>query len=202
MDLYTLQKEVKKRLTKDRFFHTLGVQTTSFSLALLYDEDYNKATYAGLLHDLAKCLKDEELLGECRKFNLPISKIEEDNPYLLHGKLGAYYANTQFSIDDKDILNAINYHTTGRPNMSLLEKIVFVADYIEPNRKESYNPCLKKARKLAFENIDRAVFEITKCTLDYLVDNKSSIDTLTIETYNYYSNIISNDINNRLEGNE
>lgn len=199
MNLFEMQTEVKNRLTENRFYHTLGVQTTSFSLALLYGEDYNKATCAGLLHDLAKCLKDHELLSECKKFNLSISKIEEANPYLLHGKLGAYYARLQFGIEDKDILNSITYHTTGRPDMSLLEKIVFVADYIEPNRDENRNPNLQKVRRLSFQSIDLAVLEILKSTLDYLGDNKSSIDTLTIETYNYYRESI---LNNRLEGNE
>lgn len=187
MNLLNIQEKVKKRLTKDRFHHTLGVQTTGFSLALLYDEDYNKATYAGLLHDLAKCMDDDELLEECKKYNLPISEIERANPYLLHGKLGAYYGKTQYGVEDEDILNSIIYHTTGRPNMSLLEKIIFVADYIEPNRDEEANPNLKKIRKLAFKDIDIALLEILKSTIDYLGDNKSKIDKLTIDTFNYYN---------------
>lgn len=199
MNLFEMQTEVKKRLTLNRFYHTLGVQTTSFSLALLYGEDYNKATYAGLLHDLAKCLTDEDLLNDCKKFNLPISKVEEANPYLLHGKLGAYYAKMEFGIEDIDILNAITYHTTGRPDMTLLEKIVFIADFIEPGRDEIRNPCLQKVRRLSFESIDLAVLEILKSTLDYLSDDKSSIDTLTIDTYNYYKDRKSY---NRWEGNK
>ena len=199
MDLLEIQKVVKNRLECKRFHHTLAVQATSFSLALLYGADYKAASLSGLLHDFAKCMTDEELLSECRKYNLPVSKIEEKNPYLLHGKLGAYYAKLKFNIEDEDILNGITYHTTGRPGMSLLEKIVFVADYIEPYRDESRNPCLKKIRKLAFYDIDLTVLEILGCTLDYLSNDKGDIDTLTVETYNYYKNNITND---RLEGNK
>lgn len=191
MDLYKIQKKVSKRLPKKRFTHTLGVQTTCFSLAILYGEDYKKAIYAGLFHDLAKYMSNSKLLKECEKYELPISKVEKKNPHLLHGKLGAYYAKTEFAIKDKDILNAIVYHTTGRPNMSLLEKILFVADYIEPNRSEKNNSSLASIRKLAFTDIDQTVFEILKTTLNYLdtlntEDSKKEIDSLTIKAYNYY----------------
>lgn len=191
MDLYKVQKKVSKRLSKKKFTHTLGVQTTCFSLALVYGEDYNKAIYAGLFHDLAKYIPNKKLLKECKKYNLPISKTEKKAPHLLHGKLGAYYAKTEFGINDSDVLNAIAYHTTGRPNMSLLEKILFVADYIEPNRSEKTNPSLANIRKLAFKDLDKTVFEILKATLNYLYsdnneDNKRMIDSLSIKTYNYY----------------
>ncbi len=205
MDLLYLQYKVKKRFTKDRFNHTLGVQTTSFCLALFYGADYNKAGYAGLLHDYAKSMTDKDLLrkskklSKSKKLGFTISKAEKESPYLLHGKIGAYYAKYKFNIEDKDILNAITYHTTGRPNMSLLEKIVFVADYIEPNRREANNPSLKRVRKLAFMNIDLAVIEILKSTIDYLATDDRKIDPLTIDTYNYYKDIIKN--KNRMEGN-
>ncbi len=191
MDLYKIQKKVSKRLPIKKFTHTLGVQTTCFSLAILYGEDYNKAIYAGLFHDLAKYMSNSKLLNECKKHKLPISKTEKKNPHLLHGKLGAYYAKEEFNIKDKDVLNAIAYHTTGRPNMSLLEKIVFVADYIEPNRSEKDNPSLANIRQLAFRDIDKAVFETLKATLNYLntdnnEDNKKKIDSNSIKAYNYY----------------
>lgn len=186
MNLYDIQQKVENQLTKKRFYHTLGVQTICFSLALVYGSDSLKAIYAGLLHDLAKCIPDEELLSECKKYQLPISQIEEKNPYLLHGKLGAYYAKKNFKINDEEILNAITYHTTGRPDMSLLEKIVFVADFIEPNRSEIQISSLKTIRKLAFKDLDDAVFLILKNTLSYLKNMENQIDTLTIDAYNYY----------------
>ncbi|NMB43950.1 MAG: HD domain-containing protein [Clostridiales bacterium] len=200
MGLLKLQNKVKEKLTNDRFIHTIGVQSTSFCLALTYGADYNNANYAGLLHDYAKCMTDVELLRLSKEFNLEISRVEEENPYLLHSKLGAYYAKHEFNIEDEDILNAITYHTTGRPGMSLLEKIVFVADYIEPNRRDQVNPNLKRIRQLAFKDIDLAVVDILKSTLDYLGNDESKIDTLTIDTYNYYIDKIKNI--NRMEGNK
>src|SRR5690554_5237838 len=87
MGLLKLQNKVKEKLTNDRFIHTIGVQSTSFCLALTYGADYNNANYAGLLHDYAKCMTDVELLRLSKEFNLEISRVEEENPYLLHSKL-------------------------------------------------------------------------------------------------------------------
>lgn len=199
MNLYDLQVEVEKRLNKKRFHHTLGVQTTSFALALLYGEDYNKASYAGLLHDNAKDMTDYELLSKCKELNIPVRPIEEKSPHLLHGKVGAGLAKTDFNVRDQDILNAIAYHTTGRPGMSLLEKIVFVADYIEPNRSLARNKSLDKIRRLAFSDINLALIEILESTIKYLSDDTSKIDSLTIDTYNYYTKWY---IDYRLEGNK
>ncbi|NLJ90097.1 MAG: HD domain-containing protein [Clostridiales bacterium] len=199
MDIIYLQNKVREKLTTQRYIHTLGVASTSFCLALRYGADYNKANIAGLLHDYAKCMSDDVLLSKCREHNLPILEVEENNPYLLHSKLGAYYAKYELNIEDEDILNAITYHTTGRPNMSLLEKIVFVADYIEPNRSEKRNHNLQRIRKLSFSDIDLAVIDILESTLAYLGDDKSKIDTRTLDTYNYYIDNIKN--KNRMDGN-
>lgn len=169
-----------------RFRHALGVTDISFSLALKYSADEEKAVVAGLLHDCAKCLSDEILIAECEKYNLPISKYEKIAPYLLHSKLGAYYGKEKFQIEDEDILNAITYHTTGRPNMSTLEKIVFVADYIEPSR--AVIPNLQTIRRLSFIHLDKTVLEILQNTIRYLESTSKSIDATTLEAYNYYKN--------------
>lgn len=177
-------------LPRKKYNHTLGVQTTSFSLALLYGADYKDAALAGLLHDIAKYMSNKKLLKECVRYNIPVSKSEKKSPHLLHSKLGSYYAKTEFSIKNQDILNAIKFHTTGRPNMSLLEKIVFVADYIEPNRDEESNPYLKEIRNLAFKDLDETVFQILKATLKYLSEDKQKkIDSRSIKAYNYYKDL-------------
>lgn len=188
-NLYELQNEMSKILKKKRFYHVLGVQTTSFALAIQYNCDIEKATLAGLLHDCAKDLSDDELISECETNRIDISLIERRSPYLLHGKLGAFYVETKFGIKDMDILNSIIYHTTGKPNMSLLEKIIFVADYIEPNRLSEQISELDQIRKLAFSDIDKAVLRIVENTLRYLKGKEATIDTLTIDTYNYYNKI-------------
>ncbi|MBQ8165841.1 MAG: bis(5'-nucleosyl)-tetraphosphatase (symmetrical) YqeK, partial [Lachnospiraceae bacterium] len=128
----------------------------------------------------------KEKLEKARKHGLAISKFEEKNPDMLHGKLGAYYAKARYEVDDEEILDAITYHTTGRPNMTLLDKIIFVADYIEPNRKELKD--MDIIRREAFVDIDVCVIHILKNTLDYLNNSTNEMDFMTQLTYNYYVN--------------
>ena len=106
------------------------------------------------------------------------------DPFLLHAKVGSYLAKSEYHITDQDILNAILYHTTGRPGMSRLEKIVYVADYIEPSRKQA--PHLSDIRKLAFRDLDEALFRILKDTLEYLQGIGNTVDQMTQETYDFY----------------
>lgn len=181
-----LTKAMEEVQTGKRFQHTLGVEFTAAALAMKHDEVLLDAQLAGLLHDCAKCLSDEKLIKICVKNHLDISEVERRNPYLLHGKAGAVLAKSEFGIEDQNILNAIQYHTTGRPGMSKLEKIIFIADYIEPGRKEA--PGLPEIRKLAFEDLDKATVRILEDTLAYLKSGKGEIDPQTNETYQYYVN--------------
>ena len=119
-----------------------------------------------------------------------MSEFEIANPFLLHAKLGAYVARKKYHVTDEDILSAIQYHTTGRTNMSMLEKIVFVADYIEPNRYKAKN--LAEIRKMSFADIDEAVYMILRDTLAYLKSNPKTIDTTTNDAYKYYKEIHDN----------
>lgn len=188
-DIFALEKRLSTMISVKRFYHSLGVQGMSVALAARYGCDVDKANLAGLLHDCAKDLKDEELIVECKKVNIPISEVEYRNGYLLHGKLGAYYVKHKFDISDPDILSAIEWHTTGKPDMSLLEKIIFVADYIEPNRLAERIPNLKEIRELAFHDLDSAVVTILENTLSYLESKGQEIDNWTYAAYEYYRNI-------------
>ena len=140
-----IKKYIKKRLTKERYRHSLGVAYTAIALAMKYNPDTSnsdfmkKAELAGLLHDCAKNMDNDKKIHICDKNNISYSSLEAENAFLLHGKVGAYIAKTKFGIEDEDILNAIIWHTTGRPGMSILEKIIFIADYIEPGRKAAPN---------------------------------------------------------------
>lgn len=189
-----IKKYLKKNLTKDRYEHTVAVAHMAAALAMRYNDDVSnanlvkRAQLAGFLHDCAKSIDDEKKLHICDKNNIAYSKVEAAHPYLLHGKVGAYIANAKFNIEDKDILQAITWHTTGRPGMSLLEKIIFIADYIEPSRKSVSE--LDLIRRLAFEDIDAALDKILSNTLAYLEEKKSSsIDPMTRATYEYYSTV-------------
>ena len=161
-----LAKAMEECQDGKRYFHTLGVAFTAASMAMRYGENVAQAQTAGLLHDCAKCLSDEKLLSICSKNHLEVTDVERRNPYLLHGKVGAYLGQKDYQIDDPDILNAITYHTTGRPGMSTLEKIIFIADYIEPGRNKALH--LEEIRKLAFEDLDKTMLKILGDTLDYL----------------------------------
>lgn len=183
-DIKKLRKAMEKTLDEKRFEHTLGVAYTAACLAMCHGEDIHKAEVAGLLHDCAKCLDHSKKIMICEKHNIPITEIEYRNPFLLHAKAGSFIAMNKYNISDKDIINAILNHTTGRPGMSLLEKIVYIADYIEPNRKQA--PNLADIRKLAFQDMDRALVWIMEDTLRYLKSIQSDIDPMTEKTWQYY----------------
>lgn len=179
-----IRKKMEKNLDHRRFDHTMGVAYTASALAMCHQTDIDKAQIAGLLHDCAKCMSNEKRISICEKHDLPITDIERRNPFLLHAKVGCYIAEKKFHIHDEDILNAILNHTTGRPGMSQLEKIIYIADYIEPGRKQA--PNLAKVRKLAFVDLDAALLKILRDTLDYLHSIDSPIDPMTQQTYDYY----------------
>lgn len=179
-----IKKELSKELDSKRYEHTLGVAYTASCLAMRYDYDITKAYIAGLLHDCAKCMSHNERINYCKKNNLEVTEIEKTNPSLLHAKVGADLSKRKYGIEDEEICSAVRYHTTGRPNMTLLEKIIFIADYLEPHREEAED--LPIVRKQVFVNIDQALCTILKDTLVYLETSGKEIDSMTEKTYEYY----------------
>lgn len=185
--LKNITKDLKASLDKDRYQHTLGVSYTAVCLAMRYEVNLEQAELAGLLHDCAKCIPDEKKLKKCIEHNISITDIEKKQPYLLHAKLGAFIAMDKYGIDDKEIINAILKHTTGSADMSMLEKIIYVADYIEPNRKKAEN--LPVIRKVAFEDIDTAVYYIMRDTLIHLKKKGIVIDDQTQKAHDFYKKL-------------
>lgn len=185
-------KEIICRLRKEldfkRYEHTCGVAYTSAALAMRWDADVNKAYLAGLLHDCAKGMSDDDRLDICKKKDIYVSEVEHDNPSLLHAKVGAYLAKTVYEIDDEEILSAITYHTTGRAEMTLLEKIVFSADYLEPNR--NHDPELPMIRRMAFTDLDEAILKIYENTMRHLKNSTKVLDPTTEEAYRYYQEYV------------
>lgn len=179
-----LRKAMKKAQDEERYEHTLGVAYTAACMATLYGVEVEKALRAGLLHDCAKCIDTDKKLSLCKKYNIKISDVEMRNPSLLHAKLGAKLASEKYEEEDEDVLNAIANHTTGRPGMSTLEKIVFIADYIEPGRNKASN--LFEVRRLAFTDLDKALVKILQDTLEYLAYKGGEIDPGTKATLDYY----------------
>ena len=182
-----IRKSLEKTLDEDRYIHTIGVAYTATLLAMRYGASIENAELAGLLHDCAKCMEDDKKLAICEKYNIPATDVEKRNSFLLHAKIGSFLAMKTYKVHDTDVINAILNHTTGRPGMSLLEKIIFVADYIEPNRKKA--PNLAEIRQMAFIDLDSAVVRILKDTLDYLESTPGEIDVMTQNTYEFYNEL-------------
>ncbi len=179
------RKMLKDDISHKRYLHSIGVSDTAACLAMRYGYDHRKAALAGLLHDCAKGLKHEELIETVDRASISVSKVERDNPELLHAKAGSVIAREKYGITDEEILSAIFYHTTGKPGMTLLEKIIFIADYIEPNR--SGIPWIDNIRSMAFEDIDAAVAISCRNSIEYLKRSSREIDRITVETYEYYA---------------
>lgn len=181
--------DLKKTQNRHRFEHTMGVAKTAKKMAEVLGENPNKAYLAGLLHDCAKCISDEEKIKICKENSIEISASEKCNPFLLHAKAGAYFTQYKYHITDTDIINAVRYHTTGRPDMSLLEKIIFTADYIEPGRNKQ--PNLEELRKSAYLDIDFTVYMILRDTLNYLeTKGQENIDGYTKDAFLFYKKLI------------
>ncbi len=200
--LSKLRKEMGKELEPKRYEHTLSVAYTAANLAMVHGEDIEKALVAGMLHDCAKCISHRKQISICEKNHMPLSEMEkEDASPLIHAKAGSILARKKYGVTDEDILNAICYHTTGRPHMSPLEKIIFIADYIEPGRKHAkrtandsdmYTRSLAKARKLAYRDLDEALCRILSDTLSHLKEKGGKIDYMTQKTYDYYQHEMPN----------
>ena len=187
-ELLHIKKELSKKLKKERFEHTVGVMYTSASLAMRYGANIEKAMTAGLLHDCGKYCSAKEQLKLCEKYKITLTDLEHSMPALIHAKLGAYLAENEYGIKDREVLDAITYHTTGRPEMTMLEKILYIADYIEPYRNKAAN--LDGIRQMAFTDIDMAAYVILDDTLSYIRKTGRNIDTQTVDTYEYYKGII------------
>ena len=164
-----ISKKLRQVIRPSRYRHTLGVTDTAVLLAACYGVDTEKARLAGLLHDCGK----------------------EAASALEHGAVGAKLAKEVYGIEDEEILSAIRWHTTGRPGMSLLEEIIFVADYIEPCR-DGRLPAnrLQLLRKTAFSDLHRTVVMILDDTFAFLRSRKTTIDKRSVDTYDYYKNLI------------
>lgn len=154
MTLAQIQNMLKEVLTPRRYNHSLEVMATAKKLAGLYSCNTDKAALAGLLHDCARDMRGQELIEACRKFDIQILPLYRAQPELLHGPLGAKLVRYEYGIDDPEIENAIRVHTTGCENMTLLDKIIFLADFIEPNRNFSG---VDIVREIAWRSLDEAV---------------------------------------------
>lgn len=181
-----LEEEMRQVLPRKRYLHSVAVAHLAAAYAVSIGLSPERALIAGILHDCAKAYPDEQLVADCDRYQIPVTEVERRNGFLLHGKLGAFYAKEKYYITDNEILSAISYHTTGRPGMTDLEKVVFLADYLEPFRTQPTIPTLNEIRKIAFTDINKAVYLALKNTLRYLSESGMEMDLTTEETYHEY----------------
>lgn len=191
MDYTKILEWLKNNLNEKRYIHTLGTADCAKELAKQFKLNQDKAYLAGLLHDCAKCFPNEKLLDIIHK-HLDVEECEMLNYKTLHAPVSAYIAETEFKITDKEILSAIRWHTLGKLDMTDFEKIVFIADKIEPNtRDEEYSAKIRDL--LSEENgLKKALLKCYKETIKSLVKRDLKICLLTIKIYNKLQDLVQN----------
>ncbi|MBT2656743.1 bis(5'-nucleosyl)-tetraphosphatase (symmetrical) YqeK [Bacillus sp. ISL-18] len=171
---------VKVQLTEHRYQHTLGVMETAISLAEKYGADVKKAEIAAIFHDYAKFRPKDEMKEIIMSQGLPQDLLLY-NTELWHAPVGAYLVGKEAGVSDNEVLDAIRYHTSGRPNMTLLEKVIYLADYIEPGR---HFPGVEEVREIAKENLEKALVKAIQNTILFLMKKNQTIYPETFYTYN------------------
>jgi predicted HD superfamily hydrolase involved in NAD metabolism len=171
---------VRKQLTEHRYQHTIGVMETAIELAKKYGADVKKAELAAIFHDYAKFRPKEEMKRIIIEQNMP-SDLLQYGSELWHAPVGAYLVKTEVGIEDGEVLDAIRYHTSGRAGMTALEKVVYLADYIEPGRAF---PGVEEVRELAQQNLDLALLKALQNTISFLMKKNEAIYPDTFYTYN------------------
>lgn len=172
---------IRSKLSADRFNHSLNVADSAKELALSYGADVDKAYTAGLLHDVMKNASEEEQLGVLSEAGIELMPVERENKKLWHAIAGAAYVKFVMGIDDRDIIRAVRYHTTGRSGMSLLERIVYLADYISADR--NYNG-VEDMRRLCKSDSDEAILYALTFGIPDLVSKGRVIHPDSIDLYN------------------
>lgn len=182
LSVETIKERLQPMLSPERYAHSLGVAEAAVELAQRYDANTDKARIAGLLHDCGKSPSRNILLKRVLEFGIVMDEIEQVESHLLHGPVSAELARREFGIEDEEILAAIRYHTTGRVPMSLLEKIVFLADYVEPERSF---PGVDELRTIAEQDLDCALVHAMDMTLTRVIRRGLMVHPRTIAARNW-----------------
>jgi nicotinate-nucleotide adenylyltransferase len=183
-ELPWLRQMVMPYLKADRIAHVTGVESHAVMLAMQWGIDPETAAVAGILHDITKAQSKEKQLKLCEKYGILLEKAEKENPSLLHARTGAALAKERFGVSD-EIVEAIRWHTTGKPDMNTLEKILYLADYTEPNRDFEG---VEELRALCFEDLDKAMALGLQMSIDDLNERGKPIFHDTMDAYNWYKN--------------
>lgn len=182
-------EEIKNVLKDDieRYWHSVSVAITAVNLADIYGADKDNCMVAGILHDYCKCLSLDDMLSMCEKYNVILTEEDRNADGCIHGFLAAKVCKEKYDINN-EVYNAIYYHTCGRPNMTILEKIIYVSDFIEPLRR--FRDRVEEVRRLAYTNIDKAIVLSSEMGLEHLKNTNKFIHSNTQKTLDYYKNLM------------
>lgn len=176
-----IEKYLKSKLPPKRYTHVLSVRELALDLAEKHGADLRKVNLAALLHDCAKWMKNSEQYEAAASHGIQLDEVERHNPSLLHALIGAEFAVSRFDVEDPEVLNAIRIHTTGSGKMTLIDKILYVADFAEPKRDHAEADAV---RALAYQNLNKAVFEVSRYKIEHLLAKGVLIHPYTIDAYN------------------
>jgi len=180
-DIEKIKAKLKNRLTSEAYEHSLRTADTAVNMAQAFGADKNKAYLAGILHDYAKSMRPDELIVKSRELGIEINPVEKAFPYLLHPKVGARLVKQELGIKDKEVLDAIVKHTIGSAFMTPLDKIIYVADMVEPGRPY---PGLDALRKLSLVDLEEVFKKAYAHTLEYLIRTRKLIHPEAVEVWN------------------
>ena len=183
IDTKQIIEKLNTMLKPKRLEHSINVAKCAIKLSEIYGYDKEKAYLAGLVHDCAKYFTKEQIDSYVEKYNIELDPLEVDNIALSHSIIGSFAIQDVFNIQDMDIINAVRYHTTGRENMSILEKIIFMADMIEEGRSF---PGVDHLRELSFnKQLDKALITSFNNTIKFVIDNDQLIHPRSVKARNY-----------------
>ncbi|MFP5453534.1 nicotinate-nucleotide adenylyltransferase [Parvimonas sp. G1604] len=185
-DIEKIKKDLKEKLSENRYEHSLRVADYCRRLAKIYNANENKAYLSGLVHDCAKNLEEYYMLNNKVNSDIILDTEEKNNPKIQHGPIGSVVCKNIYSVVDDEILSGVRYHTTAKENMSMIEKILFISDKIEPNRKYD---TVEELRKLADYNIDKAIIKFLNDSFNYLEKKSERIHPLSIRARDYLVNM-------------
>lgn len=179
--MFQYEDEIIENIGIKRYEHSIRVMETAVELGKVYDVDLEKLKLAAYFHDALKIRDKDKLLEIAKDYNFKLDFYMEYNLELIHSELSALVCRKKYGILDEEVLNAIKYHTTGRVDMTMVEKIIYIADYIEPFRN---HPGVEEIRSLAYTDLDRSIFMAMDSTIRFLIDKNELIHGRTIEARN------------------
>lgn len=188
MDINQMDKKLKETLSERRYNHSIGVMEAAVNLARRFGADVEKARLAGLLHDCAKEVDKDEAVRLCDELGILIDEEKRVQKGLLHADLGAELIKRDYGIDDEEIYSAVKCHTMGRCNMTVLDKIIYLADFIEPNRIEFEG--LSELRELCKKDLDEAMLFAINLSISFVLKKGKVLHKQTIDTREYFRNLI------------